>query len=155
MSQDIAPTDTTQSTPGESNSTAAEPSKSSLASSLKEGSMDKKIALASYVLMLVTPLLWFTSLVALIISYVQRGDASPLVKQHYSNIIKTFWISFICSVVLLLFYFILTIIMFSAVGFGFGGTLFIWIPGLILTIWFYVRMVSGVLKLLQDKPWRK
>lgn len=111
---------------------------------------DQKVCIVSYCLMLATPLLWFTPFVALVISYVSRGDADDMVKSHYGNIIGTFWTSFMVTTVAVLLYAILFMFMLS--GVGFGSTMLVSAGMLALTIWVYVRMIKGLIRLLKARP---
>jgi len=112
---------------------------------------DRKVCIVSYALMLATPLLGITPLIALIVSYVSRGNAEPIAKSHHGNIIKTFWLGLLLSIVLAVIYGAFMVAMLTTGAFGI--TLIAWIGAMALTVWVYIRMIKGLLRLLKDQPW--
>jgi uncharacterized membrane protein len=80
------------------------------------------------------------SILALIISYVKRGDAAgTYLASHFSWLIRTFWFTLLWVVIGLLML----------------PTIFLTIPGIILLIavgvWVLYRLIRGALALLEEK----
>lgn len=120
-------------------------------SASEAASTERKIGIASYALMLAMPILGITPFIAVILSYVSRGGADPMVKTHHSNIIKTFWVGLLFSIVAAVAYFAAFVIMMA--GGPFGLTLVISLAVLALTVWIYIRMIKGIIRLVKNQPW--
>lgn len=58
---------------------------------------ENKVVISCYALLAITPILWITPFIAVIIAYIQRKESEDWVKTHYKNIIRTFWIGLIGS----------------------------------------------------------
>ncbi|MDR5900285.1 hypothetical protein QC823_15040 [Halomonas vilamensis] len=116
-----------------------------------EKSTEDKIAIVCYALMMTGPLLWFTPLIAVVIAYVQQGDAPTFTRTHYRNIISTFWVSVLFFMIAIIAYLGFVVLMIS--GSGFGATLLVSLASLAFTIWIYVRLVKGLLYLIKGKAW--
>ena len=84
-----------------------------------------------YVLYLVSLLIGITSLVGLIIAYVNRSDAPQWLQDHYRFQIRTFWIGLLYGVVGLLT---------SVILIG-------WLILLFAVVWFIIRCVKGMMYL--------
>ena len=105
----------------------------------------RKVALFDYLLHIVGLLfsMGLLSVVALIINYVKRDDATGTIyRSHMDWMISTFWwtlfwvvVSFVPSMLL------------AVVSFGLLSFLFV-IPGL----WYLYRMVKGLLRLTDGRP---
>jgi uncharacterized membrane protein len=78
-----------------------------------------------------------TSLVAVIVAYVFRGDAQEWLKPHYTLQIRTFWIA-------LLFGLVGFVLSFILVGFLVWGC---------LAVWLIVRCVKGFQYLAKREPY--
>lgn len=117
-----------------------------------QSTSDSKLAIVAYALMLATPLLWITALIALVIAYVQRGEATPITKSHYSNIIRCFWYMFVFAIIATVLYAGMIMIMLSGTG-GAGIAIVVAIIGVIFSIWIYVRLIKGLIYLLKNKPY--
>lgn len=96
---------------------------------------DRTLPLITYGLMIATYAVAFTGIIAVILAYVSRGEASDAVKAHYTFIIRTFWISLIVNLAsfVLIFTFILAPLSFLAM--------------FLTAIWLLVRMIMGIVKL--------
>lgn len=81
-----------------------------------------------YILYLVSLLVFITSIVGVVMAYLNKDDADPVTKSHYINQIHIFWKS-------LLYSFVSVILMFVVIG----------IPMLLATVvWYIVRTVKGM-----------
>src|SRR5690554_3288784 len=101
----------------------------------KAAGTDRKVAIAAYALMMAGPLLWLTPLIAVVIAYVQRGEASSMVRSHYGNILKCFWWSLIFMVVYTVVFLGLFTLMLS--GAGYGANILLSAVALAFGIWIY------------------
>ena len=83
------------------------------------------------------------SIIAVILNYVKRGEArGTWLESHYRWQIRTFWFGLLWAVLCALF-----------VVFTLGiGLLVVWIPILILTVWFIYRVVRGWMALASGRP---
>jgi len=92
-----------------------------------------------------------TILIAVILAYVKRGEAGPVVASHFNWIIRTFWLSIgwlILGAVLMLLG-----IPLAVFGIGFlliGVGLCIW--GLI-GVWSIIRCILGLVSLSREEPY--
>ena len=89
-----------------------------------------------YILYLVSIILGLTSIIGLIMSYVNKGDAPDWLKTHYQFLIRTFWIGLLYSVIGL-------ILMTVVIGF---------LVLLFALVWFIIRCVKGMKLLDEGKP---
>jgi uncharacterized membrane protein len=91
-------------------------------------SEDGKTANLIYILYLVSLVVGITSIVGVIMAYVNRVEAPQWVQSHYQFQIRTFWIG----------------LLYSVVGAALIGV-FVGIPILLFTVvWFIVRTVKGM-----------
>ena len=82
-------------------------------------------------------LVGFTSIVAIIINYVKRGDvAGTYLESHFRWQIRTFWISLIVAIIGI-------VLMIVLVG---------WLVLLADMVWVIYRLVIGAIRLSEDKP---
>ncbi|MBV8798632.1 MAG: hypothetical protein JOY77_12180 [Alphaproteobacteria bacterium] len=96
-------------------------------------------AILCYVLYLLGwPTVHVTTIVALILAYVQRSEARGTSwESHYRNLIETFWISMIIGIVAIPLCFV-----------------FIGIPILIgLGVWFLYRTIKGLVRAIEARPY--
>jgi uncharacterized membrane protein len=96
-------------------------------------------AILCYVLFLVGwPTVHITSIVALILAYVQRNEAAGTVwESHFRNLIETFWVSLVIGLIAIPLCFV-----------------FVGIPILIgVGIWFLYRTIKGLLRAIEHRPY--
>ena len=112
---------------------------------------DRTLPAVVYGLYLLGLLNGLTILVGLVIAYMNRDTAGPRMRDHYTFLIRTFWISiawFVIAGVLVLFgaplSFVLVGIPFLALG------LFIWGA---VGIWFAIRCIVGLVYLSQGEAY--
>lgn len=123
----------------------------------------KAVAQGAYACCLVAPLLWFTPVIALILAYVYRDDSTPLVQGHYRFLRRTVWTGIIGGLAVALISMI-KIVMFMVgieeadtsnwvvLGIGKAGLALVMLA---LTVWFYARAVTGLVRLSKDAPIEK
>lgn len=94
-------------------------------------------AIICYVLLLLSCVTGITGLIALIWAYIKRGDAKETpFYDHFSNVITVFWVSLILGIIgavtlmIIVGYFILL------------GT----------AIWVFYRLIKGVIRAVDKKP---
>lgn len=97
---------------------------------------DKSLVLIAYILHLMGAATIVSSIAALVINYVKRGETSEVLATHHRWMIRTFWWGLFWCVVA----FILAIVL---VGFLIYG---------IVVIWWIYRHVRGLLALAENKP---
>ncbi len=96
-------------------------------------------AILCYILYLLGwPTVHLTTIVALVLAYVQRGDARGTAwESHFSNLIETFWVALVILIVAIPLCFV-----------------FIGIPLLIgLAVWVLYRTIKGLLRALESKAY--
>jgi uncharacterized membrane protein len=89
-------------------------------------------------------------LVGLVVSYVARGTAVGVARQHIDSQIRLFW-SVIWWTVALWIGIIISIPL-AAIGIGIITGLLCGLALFLLSVWFTVKSVLGLINLLQDKP---
>ena len=89
-----------------------------------------------YALYLASLLVGVTSLVAVVLAYINRGKGAAWLETHYTWAIRTFWIGLLFSLISLVLSFLLIGLL------GFIATL----------VWFIVRVVIGLQKVTRDEP---
>jgi Predicted membrane protein len=101
---------------------------------------DTNILLIGYLLCLAMIFTGITVFIAGILAFIQKKETqTPWMASHWENIWHTFVWLMIWSVTIAIAGFILTVISFG---------LLVFVPviaGLILTVWFYYRMIRGVI----------
>ncbi len=133
-----------------------------------DDSADKALALVSYVILFVSPFIaGFPSLISVIIAYVRRTGASPVLRTHYDFQIKIFWVgcALIIAGVVLGFLGVATGfgLAWSAWGdlpatvfsFGVGTVLLIMAAGVAFIgnfLWMVIASVLGFVRLLEGQP---
>jgi uncharacterized membrane protein len=96
-------------------------------------------AIIAYILYLLGwPTLHLSTIVALILAYVKRGEVRGTIwESHFDNIITTFWTTLVLGIV-----------------FGLLCIVFIGIPLIIaLGIWFLYRAIKGLVRALDNKAY--
>ncbi|MGV6826682.1 MAG: DUF4870 family protein [bacterium] len=81
-----------------------------------------------YILYLIGIVVGITTLVGVIIAYVNHGEAPSWLKSHYRFQIRTFWIGFLYSVIAM-------ILLPVLIG---------WVLFLVILVWLIVRCVKGL-----------
>lgn len=126
-------------------SDAYEPGQPRLGGHEAEGRPAAMIAWVLYILSI--PSANLLVLVGLVVAYVSRGAATGVARQHIDAQIALFWSVFWWTVAL----WILAIVSFVSVILFFLGFVFLFLLFL-LSVWFTVKSVIGLLNLTQDKP---
>jgi len=91
-----------------------------------------------------------TLLIGLVMAYVMRGGAGPVMGSHYTYVIRTFWVSLIWMIIgagIVLVSFPFTFILI--------GIPFVWAGGVICFLawlWALVRCIVGVVRLADGRP---
>lgn len=89
-------------------------------------------------------------LVGLVVAYVTRGTAVGVARQHIEAQIALFWSVFWWTIAAWVGVFVSIPLM--ALGIGFVTIFVFGLALLVLSIWFTVKSVIGLLNLLNDKP---
>jgi uncharacterized membrane protein len=112
---------------------------------------DRTMPAVNYALYLVGLTHGLTILIGLIIAYVQRGTAGPVMRSHYTFQIRTFWLSigwFLVGAAIAFWGGVFSIIMV--------GLPFLWlglsICGLVW-VWFLVRSILGAVYLARNEAY--
>ncbi|MDK2746846.1 MAG: hypothetical protein KYX67_05975 [Brevundimonas sp.] len=113
-----------------------------------EGKVAALIAWALFILSI--PSANVLVLVGLVVSYVARGTAVGVARQHIDSQIRLFW-SVIWWTVALWIGIIISIPL-AAIGIGIITGLLCGLALFLLSVWFTVKSVLGLISLLQDKP---
>jgi uncharacterized membrane protein len=97
------------------------------------------MAIIAYVLFLVGwPTFHVTTLIAVVLAYVQRGEApGALWESHFTNVIHTFWICLIIGVVAIPLCFFLVGIPIE----------------ILLAVWFLYRTIKGLIRAIDEMPY--
>ena len=113
-----------------------------------EGKVGALIAWALFILSI--PSANLLVLVGLVVSYVTRGTATGVARQHIDAQIALFWSVFWWTIAAWVGVFVSIPLM--ALGIGFVTIFVFGLALLVLSIWFTVKSVIGLLNLLNDKP---
>lgn len=89
-----------------------------------------------YVSYLVGFVVGITTLIGIVLAYINRGKAGGWVETHYTWLIRTFWIG-------MLYGFISILLMFVLIGF---------VTGLATAVWVIVRVVIGLQAASRGEP---
>ena len=102
-----------------------------------------RVAHIMYLLHAISPFtLWTLSLVAVIVGAINRDSVrGTWVETHYSWLLRTFMWGLVWLVITTVL-FVVTII----------GIILLWIPWLVLTIWYLYRVIRGWLLLNDGRP---
>ncbi|MFS2317345.1 DUF4870 family protein [Maricaulis sp. D1M11] len=100
---------------------------------------DRVIGIINYVLLILGNVTGITSIIAVILAYARREDATHWMTSHYTYQIRTFWIALVGVV-------ICAILTVTIVGAPLAGLL-----GLALWVWVLVRSAAGLVKLAQGE----
>ena len=113
-----------------------------------EGKVGALIAWALFILSI--PSANVLVLIGLVVSYVTRGTATGVARQHTEAQIRLFWSVFWWTIAAWVGVFVSIPLM--AVGIGFVTIFVFGLALLVLSIWFTIKSVIGLLNLLNDKP---
>ena len=133
-----------------------------------DDSLDKALALVSYVILFLALFIaGFPSLISVIIAYVRRGSATPLLRSHYDNQIKIFWVG---AVLILLGVAFIVMAAASGLGVGFAawsemssaafglglGVVLLAVAALFAFfgnfLWMIIASIVGLVRLLEGRP---
>ena len=89
-------------------------------------------------------------LVGLIVAYAARSSATGLARQHLDAQIKLFWSVFWWTIALWIL--IALSIVASTILIGIPFLLLFWGLWFLLSVWFTIKSVLGLINLLQDRP---
>jgi uncharacterized membrane protein len=93
-------------------------------------------AKAVYILLLISPIIGITGIIALIMAYVLKDDSADWLQTHYRFSIRTFWIGFLYT-------------MIGLITFGINIGYFIL---LFTVVWLIVRCAKGLKQLENREP---
>jgi uncharacterized membrane protein len=97
---------------------------------------DKILAIAIYLLYCVGYFTGVTALMGVIIAYVKRDDADPVMRSHYQFQIRTFWIG----------------LSYLVIGFLLCAVLIGFLVLLWWFVWSMVRIVKGIILVSEHRP---
>jgi uncharacterized membrane protein len=113
---------------------------------------DRATGYVSYGLMLAAILIWITPLLAVAVAYYGRNHTMvPLMKGHFTLMIRTFWIALGMAAFTGAIQAFLVWLM-DKEGSGFSASFVVLLLMSAMVIWFFARMAAGLMKLLQNKP---
>lgn len=113
-----------------------------------EGKPAALIAWALYILSI--PSVNVLVIVGLIVAYAARASATGLARQHLDAQIMLFWSVFWWTIALWVLIAISAVASIVLIGIPF--LLLFWLLWFLLSVWFTVKSVLGLIALLQDKP---
>jgi len=97
---------------------------------------DRGLAFAVYILYFIGYLTGITSIIGVMIAYLQNRSASSELQSHYTFQLRTFWIGLLCLVV-------------GGILFTVGIGVFVLLAGF---FWSLMRNVKGILALNRNEP---
>ena len=89
-------------------------------------------------------------LVGLVVAYAARGSATGVARQHMDAQIALFWSVFWWTIALWIL--IAISLLASAILIGLPFLLLFWALWFLLSVWFTVKSILGILNLMSDKP---
>jgi len=111
----------------------------------------KPAALIAWVLFILSiPSANILVLVGLVFSYAARGSATGIARQHLEAQISLFWSVFFWTIALWVLIGISFVMSFVLIGIPFP--IVFWVLWFLLSVWFTVKSVIGLLNLVSDKP---
>lgn len=113
-----------------------------------EGKVGALIAWALFILSI--PSANVLVLVGLVVSYVTRGTATGVARQHIDAQIALFWSVFWWTIAAWVGIFVSAVASFVLIGIPF--LLLFLLVWFLLSVWFTIKSVIGLLNLLNDKP---
>lgn len=106
------------------------------------------VAYALYLLSI--PSAGILAFIGLIVAYASRNGAGPRMATHYAFLIRTFWLSIWWVVIGWLLVIFGVPLSFLLVGLPFLGAGILILS--LVTLWFAVRLIIGIVYLAQDQP---
>lgn len=137
MQDQTNPRDDTLGAPSGAEAVTAPDGAAVRATTAEHRSEERTKVLAVYALHLAAFITGFTSIVALILAYVFRGDADPVMRSHYDNAIGIFWKGILYGIAC----FLLTLTVIGAIS---------WLA---LAVWWAVRCIKGLVKANEGQPY--
>ena len=113
-----------------------------------QGKPAAMLAWACYILSI--PSVNLLVIVGLIVAYASRGSATGVARQHIEAQIVLFWSVFWWTIALWILIAISAVLSFVLIGIPF--LLLFWGLWFLVSIWFTVKSVLGLMNLLGDKP---
>ena len=113
-----------------------------------EGKVGALIAWALFILSI--PSANLLVLIGLVVSYVTRGTATGVARQHIEAQIRLFWSVFWWTIAAWVGIFVSALASLVLIGIPF--LLLFLLAWFLLSVWFTVKSVIGLLNLLNDKP---
>lgn len=113
-----------------------------------EGKVGALIAWALFILSI--PSANVLVLIGLVVSYVTRGTATGVARQHIKAQIRLFWSVFWWTIAAWVGIFVSALASFVLIGIPF--LLLFLLVWFLLSVWFTIKSVIGLLNLLNDKP---
>ena len=113
-----------------------------------QGKPAAMLAWACYILSI--PSVNLLVVVGLIVAYASRGSATGVARQHIEAQIVLFWSVFWWTIALWILIAISAVLSFVLIGIPF--LLLFWGLWFLVSIWFTVKSVLGLMNLLGDKP---
>ena len=112
---------------------------------------DRTMPAVAYALYLLGFVAGFTAVIGVILAYASQGSAGPLMRSHYTFLIRTFWLWFVWILIGFALVFwggVFSLILVGLPFFALGW----WILALVHT-WFAVRAIVGVIYLSRDQAY--
>lgn len=100
---------------------------------LEPGKLNVQLVYGLYILGLIVGV---SSIIGVVIAYINRGKTGGWIETHYTWAIRTFWIGLLFSLISL----VLTFVVIGVVGF------------IATLVWFVVRVVIGLQKAGREEP---
>ena len=114
-------------------------------------SQGKPAALIAWVLFILSiPSVNILVLVGLVVAYAGRSSATGIARQHLDAQIALFWSVFWWTIILWVLIGISFLMSFVLIGIPF--LIVFWVLWFLLSVWFTVKSVIGLLNLVSDKP---
>lgn len=113
----------------------------------EEGKVAALIAWALYILSIPSAALLVP--IGLIVAYVARGSASGVALQHIEAQIRLFWSTVMWTIIFSVLW--LISLLLSAVVIGIPFLFVFWAALFLLMVWFTVKSVFGLIRLLSDR----
>ena len=111
---------------------------------------DRAMPAVVYVLYILGLFHGLTIFIGLIMAYVMRGGAGPVMHSHYTYVIRTFWVSLIWMIIGGGIMLVSLPFTFILIGFP-----FLWAGGVVCGLawlWALVRCIVGVVRLADGQP---
>ena len=111
---------------------------------------DRAMPVVVYVLYILGLFHGLTLIVGLIMAYVLRGGAGPVMASHYTYVIRTFWVSLIWGIIGGAIMLVSIPLMLVLIGFP-----LLWAGGVVCGLawlWALVRCIVGLVRLADGRP---